>query len=104
MKVAIHDRTHSLGIEVRPYVEKKVMGLADHFDLIAAADVEFERDLKKRREPLYVVKLTLHLLGHRLADVRSHETGQDLRTTFDGALKKLDSEVTQLKERVKAHP
>jgi ribosomal subunit interface protein len=104
VEVAIHDRTHNLPTEVRAYVEKKVMGLADHFDLISAGEVEFDRDLKKRREPLHVVKISLHLLGHRLPDVRAHETGRDLRATFDLAMDKIDGEVTQLKERVRAHP
>lgn len=103
MEVAIHDRAHNLPTEVRAYVEKKVMGLADHFDLISAAEVEFDRDLKKRREPLHVVKVTVHLLGRRLPDVRAHESGRDLRTTFDLAMDKIDGEVTQLKERVRAH-
>ncbi len=101
MEVAIHDRTHNLPTEIRAYVENKVLGLADHLDLITAAEVEFDRDLKKRREPLHVVKVTLHVLGHRLPDVRAHETGRDLRATFDLAMDKIDGEVTELKERVK---
>lgn len=104
VKVSIHDRTHSLPTEIRTYVEEKVMGLADHFDLITAAEVEFDRDLKKRREPLHVVKVTVHVLGRRLQDIRAHETGRDLRATFDLAIDKIDGEVTQLKERVRAHP
>jgi len=80
------------------------MALADHFDLITAAEVEFDRDLKKRREPLHVVKVTLHVVGHRLPDVRAHETGRDLRATFDLAMDKIGGEVTQLKERVMSHP
>ena len=104
MEVAIHDRTHNLPTEVRAYVERKVIGLADHFDLITAAEVEFDRDVKKRREPLHVVKVTLHVVGHRLPDVRAHEVGRDLRATFDLAMDKIVGEVTQLKERVTAHP
>ena len=80
------------------------MGLADHFDLITAAEVEFDRDVKKRREPLHVVKVTLHVVGYRLPDVRAHEVGRDLRATFDLAMDKIVGEVTQLKERVTAHP
>jgi ribosomal subunit interface protein len=104
VEVAIHDRTHNLPTELRAYVERKVMALADHFDLITAAEVEFDRDLKKRREPLHVVKVTLHVVGHRLPDVRAHETGRDLRATFDLAMDKIGGEVTQLKERVTSHP
>jgi ribosomal subunit interface protein len=103
VEVAIHDRRHNLPTELRAYVEKKVLGLADHFDLISAAEVEFDRDLKRRREPLHVVKVTLHVLGHRLQDVRAHETGRDQRATFDLAIDKIDGEVLQLKERIKGN-
>jgi ribosomal subunit interface protein len=103
LEVVIHDRAQSLPTEIREYVEKKVMGLADHFDLITTAEVEFDRDLKRRPEPLHVVKVTLHVLGHRMPELRVHETGRDIRTTFDVAMDKIDGEVTQLKERVRAH-
>jgi ribosomal subunit interface protein len=103
MEVAVHDRTHSLPNDVRAHVEEKVVALADHLDLISAAEVEFDRDVKKRREPLNVVKVTLHLVGHRLRDLRASETGPDQRATFDRAIEKIDGEVTRLKERVKAH-
>ncbi|HEY8840678.1 MAG TPA: ribosome-associated translation inhibitor RaiA [Candidatus Dormibacteraeota bacterium] len=101
--MAVHDRTHSLPSDIRAYVENKVSGLADHFDLISAAEVEFDRDLKKRREPLHVVKVTLHLVGRRLRDLRASETGLDQRATFDRAVEKIDGELTRMKERVKAH-
>jgi ribosomal subunit interface protein len=104
VKVTIHDRAQVVSPEVRTYVENKVIGLADHFDLISAADVEFDRDLKKRREPLHVVKVTLHLVGHRLRDLRASETGRDQRTTFDVLMEKVDGEVTRLKGQVRAHP
>jgi ribosomal subunit interface protein len=103
VEVAVHDRTHSLPSDIRAYVENKVSGLADHFDLISAAEVEFDRDLKKRREPLHVVKVTLHLVGRRLRDLRASETGLDQRATFDRAVEKIDGELTRMKERVKAH-
>ena len=103
MEVAVHDRTHHLLTEVRTYVETKMTGLADHLDLITEAEVEFDRDLKKRREPLHVVKITLHLVGHRLPDLRVSEAGRDQRATFDLAMARIDAEVTQLKERVKSH-
>jgi ribosomal subunit interface protein len=101
---AIHDRTQDVSPEVKTCVEDKVIGLADHFDLISAAEVEFDRDLKKRREPLHVVKVTLHLVGHRLRDLRASETGHDQRATFDLLMAKIDGEVTRLKEQVRAHP
>jgi ribosome-associated translation inhibitor RaiA len=104
MQVQISDRTHNLPAELRAYVDEKVKSLGDHLDLIAGADVEFIRDLKKRPEPLHVVKINLHLLGHRLPGLRVSETGLDPRVTFDVALARISDEVDQLKERVKAHP
>jgi ribosomal subunit interface protein len=104
MEVTIHDRTRDLPTEVHAYVKRKVMGLSDHFDLISAAEVEFDRDVKKRREPLHVVKVTLHLVGHRLRDLRASETGRDQLATFDLLMEKIDGEVTRLKRRVRAHP
>jgi ribosomal subunit interface protein len=104
MEVTIHDRTHTVEPSLRSYAAQKVASLADHFDLIRSAEVEFDRDLKKRRQPQQVVKITLHLLGHRLADLRAHETGRQQRATFDLAMDKLDGELTQLKEQVRSHP
>jgi ribosomal subunit interface protein len=103
MEVTIHDRTHTVGPELRSYAATKVASLTDHFDLIRSAEVEFDRDLKKRRQPLEVVKITVHLLGHRLADLRAHATGGEQRATFDLAIDKLDGELAELKEQVKSH-
>jgi ribosomal subunit interface protein len=104
MDVTIHDRTQTVEPAFRGYAAEKVASLADQFDLIRSAEIEFDRDLKKRRQPLHVVKITLHLLGHRLAALRAHETGRDQRATFDLAVDKLDGELTQLKDRVTQHP
>jgi ribosome-associated translation inhibitor RaiA len=104
MQVQISDRTHHLPAELRAYVEESVKSLDHDLDLVAGADVEFTRDLKKRPEPLHVVKIRLRLLGHRLPGLRVSETGRDPRTTFDVALGRISIEAAQLKERVKAHP
>ncbi len=104
MHVQISDRTHHLPAELRAYAEERVKTLGDHLDLIAGADVEFILDLKKRPEPLHVVKINLHLLGHRLPGLRVSESGREPRATFDMAMARISDEVVQLKERVKAHP
>jgi ribosome-associated translation inhibitor RaiA len=104
MQVHISDRSHHLPAELRAYAEERVKSLGDHLDLIAGADVEFILDLKKRPEPLHVVKINLHLLGHRLPGLRVSETGREPRATFDVAMARIGDEVVQLKERVKAHP
>jgi ribosomal subunit interface protein len=104
MQVQISDRTHHLSAELRAYVEEKVKSLGEHLDLIAGADVEFSRDVKKRPQPLHVVEISLHLVGHRLPGLRAGATGHEPRITFDLAMAKIAHEVDQLKERVKAHP
>ncbi|HSP08510.1 MAG TPA: HPF/RaiA family ribosome-associated protein [Candidatus Dormibacteraeota bacterium] len=104
MQVQISDRTHHLPAELRAYVEDRVLSLDDHMAVVAGADVEFSRDLKKRPEPLHVVKINLHLLGHRLPGLHVSETGHDARITFDVALTRISSEVDRLKERVTSHP
>jgi ribosomal subunit interface protein len=104
MQVQISDRTHRLPDELRAYVEERVKSLGDHLDLVAGADVEFILDLKKRPEPLHVVKINLHLLGHRLPGVRASATGRDPRATFDAAMATIGDEMAQLNERVKEHP
>lgn len=104
MDVIIRDRTSHLMPEVRDYVDKKVRGLGDYLDLVKSADIEFDRDVKRRPEPLYVVKITLHVLAHRAPDLRVKETGRDQRVTFDMAIARMESEAMKLKERIKGHP
>jgi ribosomal subunit interface protein len=104
MDVVIRDRTDHLPEQLRTYVDKKVRGLGDHLDLVTSADVEFDRDVKKRPHPLHVVKITLHLLAHRTLDLRVKETGRDQRATFDVAMTRMEAEAVQLKERIKAQP
>ncbi len=104
MDVVIRDRTDHLPAQVRDYVERKVRGLGDYLDLVKSVDVEFDRDVKKRPQPLHVVKITLHVLAHRMSDVRVKETGRDQRATFDVAMARMEAAAAQLNERIKAHP
>jgi ribosome-associated translation inhibitor RaiA len=104
MQVQISDRSHHLPAGLRAYAEERVQSLDDHLALVARADIEFSRDLKKRPEPLHVVKINLRLRGHRLPGLHVSETGQDPRITFDVALARISNEVDRLKERVTTHP
>lgn len=104
MEITTHDRTREITAEDRSYAEDKLAAVARHFDLVARADLEFDKDLKKRREPQHVVKVTLHLIGHRLSDLRAHETGRDLRAVVDLVMDKIDGELVALKEQVRPHP
>ncbi len=104
MDVVIRSRSGDLPEQLRTYVERKARGLGEHLDLVSSVDVEFDRDVKKRPEPLHVVKITLHLLAHRTPDLRVKETGRDQRATFDVAMARMDAEALRLKERIKARP
>lgn len=103
MEVLIHDRTNAVGKEFRDYATKRVERLADHFHPIASAELEFDSDAKRRQESLHIVKMTLHLLGHRLPNLRVHTTGKDLRGTFDLMMDKAHAEITRLKEKTEEH-
>lgn len=103
MDVVIRDRADHLPGQFRAYVNKKVGRLADYLDLATSADVEFDRDAKKRPEPLHVVKITLHLLAHRAHDLHAREIGRDQRATFDVAMARIEAEAVLLKEKIKAH-
>jgi ribosome-associated translation inhibitor RaiA len=104
MDIAIRDRGDHLPAELRAYVDMKVRGFRDHLDLVNSVDVEFDRDVKRRPEPLHVVKITLQLLAHRTPDLRVKETGRDQRATFDLAMARVEAAAVQLKGRIKAHP
>lgn len=104
MDVVIRDRTDHLPAEVREYVERKVRGLEDYLDLVRSVDVEFDREVRRRPDPLHVVKITLDVLAHRTSDVRVKETGRDQRATFDVAMARMEAAAAQLKERIKADP
>lgn len=104
LDVVIRDRTHDLSAEASTYVDKKVRGLGDHLSLVTSADVEFDRDVKTRPEPLYVVKITLHCWLTARLDLRVKETGRDQRAGFDVAITRTEAAAVQLKERIKARP
>lgn len=104
MEVTFHDRNHDVPAEEVRYALRKLDSVVGQFDLVARAEVEFDRDLKKRATPLYVVKVNLHLIGHRLSDLHAEETGRELRTTVDLVIDKIGGEVATLKDRITAHP
>jgi hypothetical protein len=66
MEVAIHDRTHNLPAEIRAYIARRVMGLADNFDLLTAAGCGLFLRSRSNSTSLHVVKVTLRVLGHRM--------------------------------------
>ena len=103
MEVKIHDRNHDLSPALGDLAVKRLESLASRFSFVHSAEIEFAIDLKKRPHPVHVAKLTLHLIGHRLQDLRAHATSSEPREAFDLALGKLDTELLKLKEQVEAH-
>ena len=104
MEIATHDRTHQVTEEERAYAEKKLAAVVHGVRAVARADIEFDRDLKKRPDPMYVVKVTLHLIGHRLPDLRGSETGRHLRAVVDLLMDKIDGELHAYREVRLRHP
>ncbi len=85
----MRSRSDPIHQQLRTYVDKKIRGLGDHLDLARSVDVEFDRDVKNRREPLHIVKITLHLLASGTPDLRVKEAGRDQRATFDVAMTRM---------------
>jgi ribosomal subunit interface protein len=104
LEVTIHDRQHILDDSLQSYVTAKVASLSKHFNAASSAEVEFDTDFKNRRSPQHVAKITLHLVGHRLSDLRAHSQGPLARVAFDLAFGVLRGELARVKERVEAHP
>jgi ribosomal subunit interface protein len=103
MEVSVRSHGPDPGLDFRDFAAAKVSALAHHFAPITSAEVEFATDLKRRPHPVHVAKITLHLTGHRLPDLRAHAEGSDARVAFDLALVKLDAELVRLKEQVESH-
>lgn len=104
MEITFHDRNHDVPAELVRYALRKLDSVVGRSELVARAEVEFDRDLKKRPSPLYVVKVNLHLIGHRLSDLHAEETGRELRATVDLVIDKIGGELVKLKDRITAHP
>ena len=104
MEIQIHDRSHDVSAEERSHAEEKLAAVAAHSEFVERAELEFDRDLRRRPNPLHVVKVTLWLRGHRMPNLRAHESGSELRTVVDRAMDKIDRELSHLKERIKTQP
>ena len=104
MQVTLVDRTHELPPDIRDYATRRLASLEGHFDLIQAAEMEFDRDSKRSREPIHVVEVTLRPLAHNQPTLRAREGSRDLRQAVDLALEAIDREVVELKESVRGHP
>jgi putative sigma-54 modulation protein len=99
VKVVIHDRTEELPARVRIYAEQRLLRIARHFDRVAAAEVEFDRE--SSRGLFCSVHITVHMDGRRLPVAKAAETAADPQAALDLALDKLDRQVVKLKEKVR---
>ncbi len=100
MKVVLHDRTNGLGQEVRDTAHRKLTRLARHFGRVADAEVEFSEERKRSGLATTVVRINLHLDGHRTPVLQARERGADPLSALDLALDKIDRQVVAFKEKV----
>ncbi|HYM50463.1 MAG TPA: HPF/RaiA family ribosome-associated protein [Candidatus Limnocylindrales bacterium] len=99
LEVVVRDRTDQVPPNVRAYASSRLRRLSSHLVLLEKAEIEFDREAKRSREPLEVVEITVKMTAHRLLPLRVRETGRDLRETLDLALKRIDEEILTLKGR-----
>jgi putative sigma-54 modulation protein len=100
VKVVLHDRTNGLGQEVRDTAHRKLTRLARHFGRVADAEVEFSEERKRSGLATTVVRINLHLDGHRTPVLQARERGADPLSALDLALDKIDRQVVAFKEKV----
>ncbi len=100
MKVVLLDRTNGLGQEVRETANRKLNRLARHFGKVVDAEVEFSEERKQSDLTTFVVRILLHLDGHRAPALYARERGTDPQSALDLALDKIDRQLVEFKEKV----
>jgi putative sigma-54 modulation protein len=99
VKVVLHDRTDSLGPELREYAQRKLTRLARHFGKVAETEVEFTEERKRSGLATAFCRITVHLDGRRAPLLSAHESGPDPQSALDLALDKIDRQVVKTKEK-----
>ncbi len=99
LEVLVRDRTDQVPRELQAYASTRLRRLSSHLGLLEKVEIEFDREAKRSREPLEVVEIIVKITARRLLPLRVRETGRDLRSTLDRALKRIDEEILTLKER-----
>jgi putative sigma-54 modulation protein len=99
VKVVLHDRTDSLGPELREYAQRKLTRLARHFGKVADAEVEFTEERKRSGHVTFFCRIHVHVDGRRTPVLTAHESGADAQSALDLALDKTDRQVVKLKEK-----
>lgn len=98
----IHDRTDSVGPELRDYAERRVTRLARHFDRVQLVQVDFEQERNRSQEPERVVTILLQTDSRKGPQtLKARERALDSHAALDLALDKLDRQVRKLKEKLK---
>jgi putative sigma-54 modulation protein len=99
VKVVLHDRTQSLGPELKEYAQRKLARLARHFGRVVEAEVEFSEESKRFDLSTSVCRISVHIDGRRTPVLLAHERGADAQSALDLAIDKIDRQVVKLKEK-----
>ena len=99
MKVVLHDRTDTVGPDLRDYAQHKLTRLAHHFGKVAEADVEYSPEAKRSGVVFVLCRINVHVDGRRTPLLSAHESGADPQAAFDLAFEKIDRQVVKLKEK-----
>jgi ribosomal subunit interface protein len=101
VRVLVDDRTEGLPIQMVDYAERRLERLSRHFDRIAEAEVEFERESGRGSGAGWLVQITVRTDGRRHALAHARERAADARSALDVAQDRVDRQVVKLKEKIK---
>lgn len=96
MQVAITCRHGSVNGEVHEYISRKAEKLLNYFERVTLIQVTV--DFGKDRLGVEVLVDAEH--KHNFV---SHETGEEVRATFDTALHKMEQQIRRYKEKLQDH-
>lgn len=95
MNISIATRHTELTPALRGHVESALGKIREHFDKVIDADVVLS--VEKRR---HIAEINLHANGLR---INAKDSTEDMYSSVDGAVTKLDRQVLKHRDRIKRH-
>lgn len=95
MNISIATRHTELTPALRDHVETALTKVREHFDRVIDADVVLS--VEKRR---HIAEINLHANGLR---INAKDATEDMYSSVDGAVNKLDRQVLKHRDRIKRH-
>ena len=96
MQVAITCRHGQISDAVREHISRKSEKLLTYFERVTAIEVtvDFEKD-----------RIQVEILVHteRRQNLVSHDVGDEVQPTFDGALRKMEHQIKKYKQKIQDH-